>query len=94
MQVIELGHLQVLPEQPSVAPEMPLKLASISPVGGIEPSGDTGEVSVTAMSHLEDSAVVIVDGTHERLVLVARLVTETIAGVAVLSLPACALSPM
>ena len=37
--------------------------------------------------HVELSAVVMVDGSHDMLVPVERFVTETIAGAAALSLP-------
>ena len=72
--------------------EAPFTAIVIVPPIPTWPRGDAGDVSVAPDPHLEVSRVVIVDGTQERLVLVVRLVTETIAGVAGLALPVCPLS--
>ena len=80
--------MHVLPAQPNEAPEIPVIVAMIVPVGFPTPgTGGCVSVSVTWMVHLELSAVVMVDGSHDMLVPVERFVTETIAGAAALSLP-------
>src|SRR5438445_12297793 len=66
--------------------EAPFTAIVIVPPIPTWPRGDAGDVSVAPDPHLEVSRVVIVDGAQERLVLVVRLVTETMAGVAVLAL--------
>ena len=50
-------------------------------------------VSSAWIVHVELSAVVMVDGSQDTVVLVERFVTETISGAAALSLAACVWSP-
>ena len=73
--------------------EAPVTAMVIVPPIPTWPKGDWGDVSLATTLQFEVSRVVIEDGTQERLVLVDRLVTETVAGVAVLLLLLWPLSP-
>ena len=51
-------------------------------------------VSSAWIVHVELSAVVMVDGSQDTVVVVERFVTETISGAAALSLAECVVSPL